>query len=276
VTSMLHDQWEAVAPGWEAHAAYVDARGAALTERLLALTAPAPGDRVLELACGPGGPGFAAAGLVGPAGEVVVSDVSPAMTDIARRRAATHAHGPVRTRVLDLEAIDEHDAAFDVVLCREGLMLVADPSRAAREIHRVLRPGGRLALSVWGPRAGNPWLAVVFEAVSAQIGAPIPPPGTPHPFALDDAERLAGVLTGGGLADVEVAELPVPYVAASVDEWWERTAALAGPLAARLASLPGAAAQALRDRAARAAEPYLTADGLRFPGVALVASARRD
>ena len=268
----LHAMWDAVAPGWDAHAPFVEARGAVVSARMLELVAPDSGDRVLELGCGTGGPGFAAAALVAPGGDVVVSDVSPAMVAAAARRAPAG----VRTCVLDLERIDEPDGAFDVVLCREALMLVADPARGAREIRRVLRPGGRLALSVWGPRARTPWLGVVFDVVGAQLGVPMPPPGTPHPFSLDDGDRVAELLRDAGLAGVEVSELDTPYRAASVDEWWQRTAALAGPLARRLAALPPAAANELRDRAADAAAPYLTPAGLEFPGVSLLASARRS
>ena len=126
-------------------------------------------------------------------------------------------------------------------------------------------------MSVWGPRERNPWLAVVFDVVTAQLGAPVPPPGLPHPFSLDDAGRLEAILTEAGLADVDVEELETPYRAASVDEWWERTSALAGPLARRLGALPEAAARALRARAADAARPYETGDGVEFPGVCLVA-----
>jgi enediyne biosynthesis protein CalE5 len=275
VRAALHAIWSAVAPGWEANAGFLDARGASMTARMLALSSPSPGDRVLELACGPGGPGFAAAALVAPGGEVVVSDVSAEMTAIAARRADALGLEGVHTRVLDLERIDEPDASFDVVLCREGLMLVPDPAMAAREIRRVLRPGGRVALSVWGPRARNPWLGVVFDVVGAQLGVAMPPPGMPHPFALDDPARLARILSDAGLEHVEVSELPAPYTAASADEWWERTSALAGPLAGMLAALPEDAARALHDRAAEAIGAYATPAGLDIPGVTLIAAARR-
>ena len=272
--AQLHGMWSSVAGAWAANAEYVDARGVKVTERMLELAEPVPGERVLELACGPGGPGLAAAPLVDPGGAVVQSDVSAEMTAIATARAAERGLGNVTGRVLDLEEIDEPDDAYDVVLCREGLMLVPDPDRAAREIGRVLRPGGRAVLSVWGPRARNPWLAVVFDVVGAQLGAPMPPPGIPHPFSLDDADRLGGLLADAGLSHVEVSDLPTPYVAASVDEWWERTCALAGPLARRLATLPDGAARALRARARKAIAAYETPVGLEIPGVSLIASAR--
>jgi SAM-dependent methyltransferase len=271
----LHGMWASVAGAWEEHADYVDARGASVTERMLELTLPRPGERVLELACGPGSVGLAAASRVAPDGEVVMSDVVSEMTAIAAARAVALGLGNVSTRVLDLERIAEPDASYDVVLCREGLMLVPDPARAAREIRRVLRPGGRVALAVWGPRARNPWLGIVFDTVSTQLGAPTPPPGIPHPFSLDDPDKLAGLLSAAGLSQVVVGEVLMPYHAPSFDEWWQRSAALAGPLAQKLGSLPDALRQALLARARDAVSSYQTPNGLDFPGVSLVAAARR-
>jgi SAM-dependent methyltransferase len=274
VRARLHAMWAAVAPAWAEHSAYADARGAEIGERMLDLTSPRPGERVLELACGPGGLGLAAAARVAPGGEAVLSDVAAEMTAIAAARAQQLALANVRTRVLDLEAIEEPDDSYDVVLCREGLMFATDPARAASEIRRVLRPGGRVAIAVWGARERNPWLGVVFDAVSAQIGRPVPPPGIPGPFSLGDADALEALLNRAGLADVAVRELPVPLRAASFEEWWTRTSALAGPLSAILAALPEPAVQALTARLREATTAYTTAAGLDFPGVSLVASAR--
>jgi SAM-dependent methyltransferase len=198
------------------------------------------------------------------------------MTAIARGRVEALGLRNVRTRELDLEAIDEPDQSYDVVLCREGLMLAADPARAAREILRVLRPGGRAGIAVWGPRERNPWLGVVFDTVSAQLGTQVPPPGVPGPFSLDDATILGALLDGAGLVDVEVEELPTPYHAGDADEWWTRTAALAGPLAQRLTALPPAAAEALAARAKAAIAVYESPSGLDIPGLSLVAGAARS
>ncbi len=270
----LHGMWSAVAGAWGEHADYTDARGAELTRKMLELTAPAPGERVLELACGAGGLGLAAAELVSPGGEVILSDVAAEMTAIAAARAGALGLTNVRTRELDLERIDQPDGSFDVVLCREGVMFATDPGRATRELRRVLRPAGRTAVAVWGPRGRNPWLGLVFETVSAQLGVPVPPPGIPGPFSLSDAGELAQLLTDAGLSEVTVGELPVPLHADSFEAWWARTSALAGPLSKLLGSLPADAAQALRTRLQAAVRPYETPTGLEFPGVSLLATGR--
>lgn len=271
----LHEIWAGVAPAWREHAKYIDERGAVVAQRMLELADPRPGERVLELACGPGGVGLAAASRVAPDGEVVLSDVVPEMTVTAAARARELGLGNVITRVLDLEEIAEPDQSYDLVLCREGLMFALDPARAVREIHRVLRAGGRFAVAVWGPRARNPWLGIVLDSASEQLGAPVPPPGIPGPFALEDRDRLAELFDEAGFSDVAVRELDVPTRADSFEQWWTRTCALAGPLANMLAALPEQAASELRERARLAARPYQRGERLDFPATTLISTGRR-
>ena len=148
-------------------------------------------------------------------------------------------------------------------------MFALDPAQAATEIWRVLRPDGRFAVAVWGPRERNPWLGIVLDAVSAQLGAPVPPPGVPGPFALGDAAKLRETVHG------EVEEVSVPLRVPSFDAWWSRTTALAGPLSKMLAVQPPETIEAIRDRAREAVKSYETADGLELPGISLLASGRR-
>jgi SAM-dependent methyltransferase len=274
VQAHLERMWAAVADSWGEHAEFIDELAAPITDKLLSLSRPRPGERVLELACGPGGLGLAAAARVAPDGEVVLSDIAREMTAIAFQRAEAVGLLNVTTRVLNLERIEEPDGSYDIVLCREGLMFASDPTRAAREIRRVLRPRGRVALAVWGPRERNPWLGILLDAVSAQIGRPVPPPGIPGPFSLADAARLAALLSEAGLEDVEVAEQLISRGAGSFEEWWTRTSALAGPIATILASLPAGALDAIRSHAREAVRAYESPSGaLEFPAVTLIAAA---
>jgi ubiquinone/menaquinone biosynthesis C-methylase UbiE len=268
--------WASVASRWEEHADDVEVRAQDLTDAILAAAGLRGGERVLELACGPGGAGLAVAarlGELGAGGEVVLSDVVPEMVEIARRRvAASGAEQLVRCEVRDLEAIDESDGSFDVVVCREGLMFAVEPAAAVGEVRRVLRPGGRAVVSVWGARARNPWLGLLLDAVSAEVGIPIPPPGIPGPFALGDDGLLHDLLVAVGFDGVDVAEVDVPLVAPSFDRWWHRTTAVAGPVAGILAGLPPDRRARIEAAVRDAVDDHTDADGsLRLPGVALLA-----
>lgn len=154
-------------------------------------------------------------------------------------------------------------------------MFAVDPAAALGEIHRVLRPGGRFAASVWGPRRRNPWLSLMMDAVAAEVGSPIPPPHIPEPFALEDADRLKGLVVDAGFDAVELSELSVPLRAESLDEWWARSSSLSGPISARLTAMSDGARTRLRSRLREAVHPYKQGAGLQFPGVALVVFGQR-
>ncbi|KUI12090.1 methyltransferase type 11 [Mycobacterium sp. GA-1285] len=266
--------WASVAPAWGLNADFVDRRGAAVAQAMLDAVSLRRGERVLELACGPGGVGLAAAGLVGPEGAVELTDFAPEMTAIAADRAAKAGLANVTVRDMDLQRLDYPDATFDVALCREGLMLVPDPSSALRETNRVLKPGGRAAFTVWGPRDRNPWLGLLFDAVTAELGAPVPPPGVPGPFSLETQGTLGELLAGAGFSDVDVREISAPMRTLSIDEWWSVVPSLAGPVAQLLGSLPTEMTAAIRERAGKAVSAFATADGYELPGVSFLGFGR--
>ncbi len=272
--SML-DMWDSVAPGWERHADLVDRHGAAATRRMLALAGIGAGDAVLELACGAGGAGLAAAELVGADGRVVLSDGAQQMVAVAARRAEGDPR--ISAEVVDLTAIDLPEASFDAVLCRQGLMLLDDPGAAMAAILRVLRPGGRLGVATWDRRAANPWLGLLFDAVGAQFGMEFPPPAVRGPFSLGDAGALGDLITGAGFEAVAVAVVAAPMRLASLDEWWARVPDLAGPLAQALAGMEPAVRESIRERAVAAARAAAreVAGGLELDGSIIVAAGRR-
>ena len=275
IRSRVHGMWNSVARNWDLHSAYIEARAAPITRAILERVEIRRGDHVIELASGPGGMALAIADAVGPSGRVTISDVAPAMTEIVANRAAKTELRNVVVKNLDLEHIEEPDNAFTVALCREGLMFALDPRRALDEMTRVLKPGGRLAVSVWGPSQRNPWLALVFASVSAVLGKPMPPPAVPGPFSLEDLDRLRDLLARAGLSQVRTGEVQISTTAATFEDWWSRTSALAGPLAKVLSELSAERREELDERLRMAVKPYETRSGLSLPGVALVASGHK-
>jgi SAM-dependent methyltransferase len=267
--------WDSVAPGWEANAGFVDEQLAVATEALLDAAQVGDGDRVLDLAAGPGGAGLAAAQRVGPTGSVVLSDVAGEMVAVAAKRASADAQ--VSTAVFDQSAIDFGDATFDAVINRHGLMFVEDPAATIAEAVRVLRPGGRFAVMTWDHREANPWLGLVLDAVGAQFGVPFPPPNVRGPFSLDTLDVLTSVLRDGGLEDVTVKGMSTPMHAASLEEWWERVPRLAGPLALALAGMEADVRDAIAERAMESGAKVAATEGIRivFEGSVLIGSGHK-
>jgi SAM-dependent methyltransferase len=262
----MTDMWESVAGAWERNADYVDHHMAAATERLLDAARIGADSAVLEVACGPGGAGIAAADR---GARVVFCDAAPSMVAAAGRRA-----GGAETFVCDQTALEAPDAHFDAVISRHGLMFVVPPETAVREAVRVLVAGGRYGAIVWDARGSNPWLGVIFDAIGEQFGVEFPPPHIPGPFALGDPDRLAAALTAGGLEDVSVERLSTPLESESIDAWWGRVPEIAGPVAQALAGMEPDVRDAIRDRALAAAEAEATRtdDGIEFGGSVLIGS----
>ncbi|MES3014338.1 MAG: methyltransferase domain-containing protein, partial [Pseudomonadota bacterium] len=163
--------WDLAAPGYEA---LWQAPLAAVQQALLARAAFAPGERVLDVACGTGLVTFQAAQAVGARGAVLGVDLSGAMVEAAQRRAAAPGAPTARIARMDAEQLDLPDAGFDVALCALGLMYLPEPERALREMRRVLRPGGRLVVAVWGERARCGW-AALFGIVDAEVASEVCP-----------------------------------------------------------------------------------------------------
>lgn len=160
---------------------------------LLRRAAPAIGESILDVACGTGLVTVAAARAAGPAGRVVGVDISGQMVDSAGRRARDRGLAQVEFARMDAESLTFADGSFDLALCSLGLMYMPEPERALREMRRVLRPGGRLAIAVWGDRSRCGW-ASLFEIVQAEVASEVCPLffrlGTP--VAVERACREAG------------------------------------------------------------------------------------
>jgi SAM-dependent methyltransferase len=271
------EQWSDAASSW-ARAAEEEETGASREATVWMLEAAdlQPGERVLELACGAGRVGLQAAGRVGPEGAVLCTDFSEAMVGAVAERVERLGVSNVSTRILDAEHIDlDSQEPFDAVLCRFGYMLMADPLQALRESGRVLRPGGRLVLAVWGPAEGNPWLSIILGAVMSHLNAPPPQPGAPGPFSLGDHDRLKTLVEQAGVVDADVAEVEAKQHYDSLAAWWEEILEVSGPLATMLNALPEEDRTKIRAAALAEAEQFGSEDEAVFPASIVCAKALR-
>lgn len=166
-----------------------------------------PGARVLDVAAGTGVVSRAAARRVGPDGLVVSTDISPAMIAFNAGHRPLPGSAPIETAVAPVTELGRRDAEFDVVLCQQGMPFFPDRPAAVRELHRVLRRGGVVGISVWTP--GHE--VVPFGPMNGalqDLGAPEPFPGAydEASFVLG-AEQVAELLAGAGLHDIDSREV---------------------------------------------------------------------
>ncbi len=268
------DAWKRAAGAWEKWQAELREATAPVSQWMVDTIDPQPGQRILELAAGPGETGFLAAARIGPSGRLISTDQSEEMVSAGRRRAAQLGLPNVDFEVLDAQRIVLEPGSVDAVLCRWGYMLMGDPDSAFRGTKRVLRHGGRLALAVWDTPDRNLWMAALPMQLVARGALPAPEPGSPTPFSMADADALAQRLADAGFSDVETAKVEFVQTYASFDQYWEITGDLAAPLTEALGTLDERQAGEVRDAVRGFLGQFAAANGtVSVPASTIVATA---
>ena len=165
-----------------------------------------PGDRVLDVGCGFGTMTLAAARAVAPAGVAVGVDISAPMIERAIGKAAGIPN--VEFAVDDAQTMAPHDAAFDVVISRMGVMFFEDPVAAFANLRATSTADARLAFACWQSVAVNRWLRVVAEVFQPYLSeaVPVPPARAPGPMAFADGDYVRELLTAAGWHDVALVD----------------------------------------------------------------------
>jgi SAM-dependent methyltransferase len=229
------------------------------------------GEHVIDVACGTGAVTRILAERVGRGGRVIGLDVNAAMLGVART-----ATGPIGTSIEWCEAsaleMPLPDATFDAILCQQGLQQFPDRPAALAEMRRVLRPGGRLAASVWAKLDGSPGFVALVGALERHVGVAAAN-NRRAPFALGDAGAVERLVREAGFRDVFVAALTGTARFASVAAFVEAQLA-ASPLSTLGDVTDQTVAAVVRDVSAEL-QPYVGADGLAFPMHAHLVTARK-
>ncbi|MFQ5786274.1 MAG: class I SAM-dependent methyltransferase [Alphaproteobacteria bacterium] len=202
----VRESWTRRSNAWDRWADHIAELAARLNQPLLDAARLAPGQNVLDLASGTGEPALTSARRVGPDGVVTATDLVPEMLASARRRAADAGLDNLRFEIADMEALPFAAARFDRVVCRFGVMFCPRADAAFAEARRVLRPGGRAAFMVWGPRADNTMFEVVQTVAPEFVETPAFT-GALTPFRFGEPGALEAALAEAGFDRVEEREI---------------------------------------------------------------------
>jgi len=249
-------------PLWQRQLA--DARSA-----LFSAASVTNGERVLDVACGTGLVAFEAARLVGAAGRVTGVDLSGKMVAAAQRRAADLGVANATFQRMDARKLEFPDSSFDVVVCALGLMYVPEPVAALSEMRRILRPGGRMIVAVWGERSQCGW-APLFEIVDAEVSSEV----CPLFFNLGQQNVLADLCEKVDFDLLEWRRLRSTLSYVDADEACD-AAFLGGPVALAWSRFAEDTRQRVRKHYVSAIDPWREESGYRIPGEFVVVAARR-
>jgi SAM-dependent methyltransferase len=275
----MRQYWNEVAgPRWVSRAEIQEARNIEVAQMLLAEAAAAPGERVLDVGCGPGATALPLAAAVGPGGHVTGIDISEPMLGLLRRRIAERGIANLTALLADAQTHAFPPASFDLLTSRFGVMFFADPAAAFRNLAGALRPGGRLAMAVWASIADNVHWKIPYDITVARVGPPAPAlPYAPGPMAFRDPEYLRGILSPAGFAEIGVDKRTFHVIGRGAASEAEHAGVL-GP-SGRLLDEKGAdeaTRQAIVKETELAFAPYEAPNGeVRLPGTFLLVTARR-
>jgi SAM-dependent methyltransferase len=247
---------------------FVPVIGGPLAADLVKQAGVRPGERVLDVACGTGVVTRLVVQRVGPTGSVAAIDVNAAMLEVARSLAPSTTP-PIKWYETSAEAIPLEDESFDVVLCQLGLQFMTDRAAAAREMTRVVAPGGRILVSVPTP---TEFFDVLEHAFARHV-----PAGAPFVrmvFSLDDAGALERLFRDAGLRDVVVRRETKEFHLPSPREFlWQYV--YCTPLTALLADADTELLGAIERDVVAGWQPWVRDDGLTYKQGMLVLTARK-
>lgn len=235
---------------------------------------PKNGDFVLDVAAGTGEPGLTIASMLN-GGKVILTDISENMLDIARENAQIRGLKNVEFLACDVCELPFPDNTFDAISCRFGFMFFPDMQLAAKEMARVLKPGGRLATSVWNVPDKNFWFIAMAEAIKRNMELPVAPNGAPGMFRCAGEGFISDLLVQAGLNNVHHRQINSQLACETAEVYWELLVDVAAPMVSALNSADPAVRHIIKSEVYQALEQKFPEGDVRIEASALVISAEK-
>ncbi len=277
--AMVRDEWTAPATiaGWrKQHPGFV-IQLREMAEAVIEAAGIRPGMAVLDLASGTGHPALTIAQRVGPEGHVTATDLSADMLTVAAEYAREAGIANITFRQADAHILPFADASFDAITSTLGAMYFVEIEKALSEIHRVLKPGSRVALACWGAPEQGTYMGSMTVPFFKRVAVPPPPPGAPQPFRFAAPGSLAAELEAAGFTQVAEAS-PVMDVSwpGHPEDAWQQFYDVAIPLHPIIDGLPPKERQEAIDEVIAGLRPYYDGTQVHLTTAVVVAAGTRD
>jgi ubiquinone/menaquinone biosynthesis C-methylase UbiE len=229
---------------------------------------------VLDLASGTGEPGLTAAKLV-PQGKVISTDLSEEMNAIAAEKARQKGLKNFETGVCSADSIPFDSDYFDIVLCRFGFMFFPDILSAAKEIRRVLKPGGFISAAVWSVPEKNQWATTIMSVINKLVDMPVPAPDSPGLFRCAQPGYIKNYFDQAGFTNISEKTVDFEFSVDSIQDYWSFMTEVAAPVVAGLNKADNATREKIKSQVFENAEKYKSGAKVNLPCSAIVITAQK-
>lgn len=229
------DSWNKFSPGWKKWDDLIMDFLKPIGDKMIELINPKENESVLDVASGTGEPGISIATKIGN-GKITFTDLSSGMLEIAEENAHKAGIPNFDTQACDVSELPFEDNSFDIVSCRLGFMFFPDIKMAAKELVRVLKPGGRLTTSVWCGPEKNFWVTAIGGTINKNMGLTPPPEGAPGMFRCAKPGFLADIFKEAGLKNVSESEVAGTVNCGTAETYWDMMTEIAAPFVAALSN----------------------------------------
>ena len=225
--------WNRFSPGWKKWDDLTMNFLKPMGDEIIHLIKPKGVDMVLDVASGTGEPGLTIATKL-RGGIVIATDLAEGMLDVARENAVRRGIKNFDIVAADVSELPFPDNSFDSISCRFGFMFFPDMLLATKEMVRVLKPGGRIAASVWNVPEKNFWATAVLSIINKNMQLIPPPPGAPGLFRCAERGLIAGLFRQSGLKNISEREVSGKLKIGTTEAYWNFMTEVVAPVVAAL------------------------------------------
>ena len=233
ISRQQKESWNKFSSGWkkwdELFMDFLKPMGIEISNQL----DPKETETILDVAAGTGEPGLTIASKL-KSGKVVITDLAEHMLEIARENAEQRGIRNIKIQACDVSELPFEDNTFDAISCRFGFMFFPDMSLAAKEMTRVLKPGGRISTSVWNVPEKNFWITAILGTIQRNMELPPPPPGSPGMFRCANDGLMSDIFRDAGLNNISIKEVTGKMNCGTTDVYWNSMTEVAAPVVAAL------------------------------------------
>jgi len=238
--------WNQSSPGWKKWDELTMDFLRPVGDEIIRMLKPGGNDYVLDIAAGTGEPGLTIATMLS-GGKVMITDLAEGMLEVARENAAQRGIPNVETLVCDVSELPFEDNTFDAISCRMGFMFFPDMLLAAKEMMRVLKPGGRLAAAVWNGPENNLWFTTAMSSVAKNMTLAPPPPGAPGMFRCAGEGLMTDLFSKAGFDNVSQKDVAGKLNCKTAEMYWNFASECIGPVVNALSQADEALRQKIKN-----------------------------